>query len=268
MEQRTGEEQGQDLSHLLDCDLLEIVTNAESHEAETLDAVVREMETRNLVQECDNHPGQRGVNICRGCFVSICDVCRFPSPEGLSLCPACVEISASKEESASGVEVEVEASVPTTDPRVDGLKCSVHPDNDAVQLCQTCGSRVCKTCDFSITDSVHLCPTCASRPQTELSRSRRNRLIGSFALAALATLAFILIMGGAIFDEYLTEEEETILGGLMTITILVPTVVGLALGMGVKDKRLYNPATINIAIAWNAVLLSIFLLLSVVGNFM
>jgi hypothetical protein len=224
--------------------------------------VVLELEKRKLIQECSNHPGKEGQHLCRRCFAPICEICRFPGDEGLSFCPVCCQEEGAKNEG------QLRPDDSTQNPAVAGLKCSVHPDNDAAQLCQVCGARVCKTCDFFISHSVHLCPTCASRPNTELSKSRKNRLVGSYVLAGVATVAFAYFMSGMAFEEYMTEQEEEAVGYLMSLTVLLPSIIGVALSMGTKDKRLYNPPAITGAIIWNTLLLVIFVIMAILGNFM
>ena len=48
----------------------------------------------------------------------------------------------------------------------------------------------------------------------------------------------------------------------------VPAIVGVGLGLGAIERRLRNPLWVWVPVVWNGLLLSLFLLLSVVGAFM
>ena len=64
-----------------------------------------------------------------------------------------------------------------------------------------------------------------------------------------------------------TKEGEAALGYVFTLLVLVPALIGMALGFSAIDRRLANPLSIWIAAIWNLILIAIFLLMFVIGTF-
>jgi hypothetical protein len=115
---------------------------------------------------------------------------------------------------------------------------------------------------------IHVCPACATAPRTALSTRRKGLIIGAYVLAAVATFGMALVMSGALADMARTKEGETVLGLLFTFIVLIPAVIGMALGFSAIDRRLANPLSIWVAAIWNVIMVVAFLLLSLIGTFM
>lgn len=124
---------------------------------------------------------------------------------------------------------------------------------------------MCSTCDFTLPGGMHFCPTCATKPQTSLSRRRKQALIGSFALAIWTTLGMAALLGGAFSQMVQTKAGEQALGVALTLFVLVPSICGFALGLGAIDRRFANPPVLWAATIWNGIILAGFILLCVVG---
>ena len=127
---------------------------------------------------------------------------------------------------------------------------------------------MCTTCDFALPGGIHVCPACATAPQTVLSSRRKKLLIGSYALAVWSTLALAVLLSGALAEMGKTKEGEMALGLIFSVVVLVPSIIGTALGFSAKDRRLANPPQVWVAVVWNSVLLGAYLLLCVIGTFM
>jgi hypothetical protein len=124
---------------------------------------------------------------------------------------------------------------------------------------------MCATCDFALPGDLHLCPSCATNPQTELSPARRKARAWSFALAGWSTLGMAAIFAGAFAHAARDKASQDALGTLLTFGVLIPAIVGLSVGLGAKDRRLSNPASLKAAIVWNGVIIGAFLLLMIAG---
>ncbi len=90
-------------------------------------------------------------------------------------------------------------------------------------------------------------------------------LIGSFVLAVWCTLVMGALMGG-LFQNMVTDKaSENAFGYLITLILLIPSIIGLALGCSSMDRRLPNTIAMWIATVWNGLILAGFLLLMVIG---
>jgi uncharacterized BrkB/YihY/UPF0761 family membrane protein len=126
---------------------------------------------------------------------------------------------------------------------------------------------MCATCDFELPGGLHICPACAAAPKTTLSSRRKGLLIGSYALAVWSTLGMAVLFSGALADMVKTKEGAAMIGIVLSLFLLVPSIIGLALGFSAMDRRLVNGPAIWIAVVWNGIILAAFLLLSVIGTF-
>ncbi len=198
--------------------------------------------------KCARHPTVDAVHACRSCGTPICGVCGFPGPDGAQYCPVCVN------------------NPPKLPPAVPaGMFCVQHPQVPATQKCQSCGGFMCGTCDFLMPGGMHLCPTCATNPRQELGPKRKKMLIAGIALAVWGTLGFVLLMGGAVAGYAETEEAQAVIGALFSVGVFIPSLIGLGISIGMRDSRLHNPGVIWVPLVWNAVLVGLFLLLTVIG---
>lgn len=206
------------------------------------------------VQTCAKHPNVKTEMACARCGVSVCGTCGFPQADGTQMCPDCVALVRVGSGAASNVPA--------------GVNCTRHPDIQAVQYCRSCRAPVCGTCDFALPGGVHVCPDCVTKTNTGLSEKRKKSLNWAFALAVLSslgTVAFFIGAAGGAFDD---PDDAQVLGTLFSLFTFIPSLVGTALATSTLDRRLSNPASVWVAIIWNAIVLTIFILLSVAGLFM
>ncbi|HEX9048529.1 MAG TPA: hypothetical protein VF988_15985, partial [Verrucomicrobiae bacterium] len=209
---------------------------------------------------CAGHPNLPAVFVCRVCSALICDLCAFPQDDGSRLCPKCATVRSHEPVLRGGLSSVTLA--------VENRKCVQHPTVAAVQICHACGASMCATCDFLLPGNIHVCPTCATKPNTELSPKRKKMLIGSFALAVWCTLMAAALMGGVFRGFARNKADQEALGMLLMLLLLVPSIIGTALGVGARDRRLANTVAMWVAIVWNAVFLVGFILLMILGMFM
>ncbi len=218
---------------------------------------------------CAKHPEVEAEFACCRCGTPICNTCAFPTGDGQALCPDCAIRANSGPATAGVAELPpilsaIPAELPPVLPAIPpGAHCVQHPKAAAVQQCRACGAFVCATCDFSLPGNVHVCPACAAAPKSSLSPKRKKLLISSFALAVWSTLGMTALLAGVFAVRSQVQQEA--IGTLLMFFVLFPAVVGLGLGLGARDRRLANPPSIGIAIAWNALLAGSFILLRIIS---
>lgn len=142
-----------------------------------------------------------------------------------------------------------------------GKHCVQHPHLPATRQCQACGAFMCETCDFVLPGGMHLCPPCATKPQTELSGKRKANRGWSYGLAAFSTLSM-----GLSFASAAQGGDMNAIGLAFMLFVMVPAIIGLALGLGAIDRRLSNPMSLWLAAAWNGLIVGLVLLLSIIGT--
>ena len=222
---------------------------------------------------CVNHPEVPASARCAYCGVNVCPACDFlttpPETSNRTLnigwdmhaCPKCA-----KQSVAHGAPSTVRQAPHPVSPLPGGVMCTQHPEVNAVRRCGLCTATMCATCDFELPGFFHLCPACVSNPHTGLS-PRRKRMIGfAYALAAVATLIIGVLFSGALAGTVSTKEELEALYNVIGFLVFGSTVGGVALSFGAMDKRLGNPAVLWGAVIWNAMLLVVWVLLSIVGS--
>ena len=74
-----------------------------------------------------------------------------------------------------------------------------------------------------------------------------------------------LVFSGVLAGMASSKSEEELLGVLMMVFILVPSIIGTCLGFSAVDRRLSNPIALWIATIWNTIILGCFLLLILIG---
>jgi hypothetical protein len=122
---------------------------------------------------------------------------------------------------------------------------------------------VCQTCDFSFPGNIHLCPKCATEPQKGLKGKRKAYLIWSYILAGWSTLATIFFLGGGAAGMGEEAGAEGI-GLMMTFFMLIPAIIGMALGSSAMERR-SKPISVWVATLWNGLIVALFILLCIVG---
>lgn len=150
------------------------------------------------------------------------------------------------------------------------VACSNHPRVNADKECARCSTQICGTCAFTFPDNLILCPSCATaKPEMMTDKRRKGRLI-SFIMAGVATLAIVLLFSGVFagaFERMSDAEFELIVGWAFTLLTLVPSIIGFSFGIGALNKRRGNPISIIVPTVWNGILLGIWILLTIIGNF-
>lgn len=126
---------------------------------------------------------------------------------------------------------------------------------------------MCDTCKFDLPGGFVLCPHCATTPKTTLSPKRKKMLVASYALAVWCTIVMAAMFGGVFRGMAEDKAGEAAIGVLLSFLLLGPSIVGLALGIGVMDRRLNNTMAMWIAVAWNGLILGAFILLMIIGIF-
>lgn len=145
--------------------------------------------------------------------------------------------------------------------------CVQHTHLPATAQCKSCGAYMCDTCAFDAGGGIKICPTCAASPKTAMSPKRKKMLIGSFALAAWSTLIFFpLVLGAAALGQ--NEAAQEVLGAALIFLVLIPSIIGVALGVSSMERRMKTGIGTWIAISWNALILGGFLLMMIVGILM
>jgi hypothetical protein len=149
-------------------------------------------------------------------------------------------------------------------PVVIGQLCVRHSAVQAIQVCKVCGAAMCQTCDFVFPGNIHLCPTCATSPEKGLKGKRRTYLIWSYILAGWSTLASVFFLSGAAAEGMGSEADAEVLGIMMTFLLLIPALIGLALGCSAMERR-SKPVSVWVATIWNGIIVGLFILLCIIG---
>lgn len=137
--------------------------------------------------------------------------------------------------------------------------CAQHGDTPAERLCGRCRAAMCSTCEFTF-GTLHVCPDCVANPILPVSSRRRFLAKCAIALSAFATVIFALVMTRT------WELRESSAGVVFSAFILLPALVGTALGFSAMDKRLGNDALLWTALIWNLTLLGLLVLLCIIGT--
>lgn len=214
---------------------------------------------------CTQHPLVQAAFVCRVCAKPMCWTCAFREPDGSVLCPECFVHAGQVQPARPGPPRADGLETVATELAPPGGRCVQHPQVMATQRCKLCGAFMCGTCDFVLPGNIHLCPACAAKPRSGLSPKRKKLLIGAFALAIWATVGMTCLFCGLFAGLARSKADQEALGTVLMLFVLFPAVIGLGLGISVKDRRLTNPPSIWIAIIWNAIMVGSFLLLSIIG---
>ena len=123
---------------------------------------------------------------------------------------------------------------------------------------------MCHTCTFDLPGGIKICPACAVNPRITISPRRQKMLFASFALALWSTLMQSAVSAG-FFRNMVHDRSDLQLLGLMLIAFLVvPSAIGLSLGLGCLDRRYTITPAMWVATIWNGLILGGFLLLRIV----
>lgn len=149
-------------------------------------------------------------------------------------------------------------------PARPALLCQAHPDVPAVGRCFRCRRGICQTCAFKL-PMGHSCPDCISAAAEETKKKGKG---GAIASVVLGGLSFIFLVVGIFVAAAMAEnpKEAQAMGGCLMLVSLGVAIAGLILGFVSRDKSRGGSILGLVGIIVNAVVLAIFLLLTVVGN--
>jgi len=99
-----------------------------------------------------------------------------------------------------------------------------------------------------------------------LSAKRKRSVRWSLALAVWCTLGLAVLLCGALAEVADTQEELAVLGVVISLLVLTPSIIGTAVGVSALDRRLTNPASIWVAVIWNSLILGLLLILTIIGT--
>jgi hypothetical protein len=202
---------------------------------------------------CAQHPSVAAAYACGSCGAALCVTCDFPQSDGSHLCPNCAQRQA-----AVPPVLAVAAVLPS------GVRCAQHANLAATSQCRVCGAFMCQTCVFDLPGGIKVCPACATAAP-KLSPKRKKLLIGSFALAVWCTIVMAALFAGIFRGFIRNKEDQQLFGILLMFLLLVPSIIGFAMGLSSMDRRLSNSIAMWIATVWNGVILGSFILLIIVG---
>ncbi len=200
---------------------------------------------------CKRHPDMPAVAHCRQCRAAVCNTCDFAYADGSHLCPDC----------AAGPSTDTSGSViPTRE--LDSF-CVSHPDVLAVAECSQCGTPVCSTCVFTYPGNLHLCPSCATNPVTKMSKSRKMLALFSIALGMWSIVLTAAVFAGLL--QSMAEKGEDAFGVFLMLIVIIPSVIGIGLGVSAREKNRSNSGILWVGIISNAIVLCLWIFLIIVG---
>ena len=211
---------------------------------------------------CIHHPDLRAAFVCSLCGQPICSLCAFTRTDGSRVCPRCASSPGARAE--SGPRLAGRGDLPPR--QVHALKCVQHPNVSAVHVCRGCGAPMCATCEFVLPGDLRLCPRCVAAPPKRMSGKRKGLIIAAYVFAVWNTLGLAVLMSGLLRGLAASQGGAALIGLVFFCLLLIPSVVGAAIGFSCFDPRLRNPPSIWGAMIWNALLLLIYVALIAVGN--
>ena len=123
------------------------------------------------------------------------------------------------------------------------MKCSTHPDVDAVGVCVNCGRAVCSTCRTVVGGKTY-CPACATSFSDVVKRKPTAKPIAGGILGIIAgvlgsVLGIIFIAGGATTDYYWESVDWTAVGlGIALVVLGIAAIAGSSFAVTRKNFTL------------------------------
>ena len=177
---------------------------------------------------------------------------------------------------STGVSAPVEGSAPAILSQTElvslappGLMCYSHPGVSAAQYCSHCGVPMCKLCTFTTPNGTHLCPVCIAnptRPRVDVQKKYANAVMWSYALAILATIMSVVLYIFAVIAQQ-DKSMEAIMGLLVGIFLVLPTITGIGLAIVAMDKRSLYRIPAIISLIWNSIGILLLVILMIIGMF-
>lgn len=132
-----------------------------------------------------------------------------------------------------------------------GMRCVQHTHLQAINQCKSCGAFMCHTCTFDLPGNITVCPECATSPKTPYNASRKKNLIGSYVLAGWCTIMLVAISLGIFRNMGRDNASIMALNLLITVTLVVPSLVGLGMGVSTIARGIPTSIATWIVIVWN-----------------
>lgn len=148
---------------------------------------------------------------------------------------------------------------------ITGAFCISHPASPAVCYCQTCRAPVCATCVFVFPGGIQLCPACASNPRPQVS-PRRKRLVWWSVGLGIWCLLSLITMVVLVRQNPTNKADVDAIGTAFVFLTLLPSIIGVALGVATFDRRLSTPGIVWVGIISNGLVLLIWVLLMILGS--
>jgi hypothetical protein len=120
------------------------------------------------------------------------------------------------------------------------MKCSTHPDVDAVGVCVNCGKAVCPTCSTLIGGKTY-CPACAPSVSDVMKRKPTAKPVAGGILGITAgvlglVLGIILIAGGSATDDYWKSVDwSTVWLGIASVILGILAILGSSFAVSRKN---------------------------------
>jgi len=74
-----------------------------------------------------------------------------------------------------------------------------------------------------------------------------------------------LVLSGAFANSVTNQSDLEAFGMAVGYLVMIPALIGCALGFACLDKRLGNPPVVIVAAIWNTILLGLWLVMTVIG---
>jgi ribosomal protein L40E len=119
------------------------------------------------------------------------------------------------------------------------MKCSTHPDVDAVGVCVSCGRAVCSKCRTMVGGKTY-CPACAAGASEPVVRQQTAKPVAGGILGIIAGvlglfLGFLLIVGASATDYPWETADWTLVGlGIAEVVFGIVAIIGSSHAFGRK----------------------------------
>ena len=120
------------------------------------------------------------------------------------------------------------------------MKCAIHPDDEAVGVCATCGKAVCLTCRTTVDDKVY-CTVCTAKVYEITEEKRTSKpLIGGILGIIGGVIEFvggIILVSGGLGGDNVTESAHWSQVGFGQVLVIlgIIAVTGSSLAIGRKN---------------------------------
>lgn len=133
--------------------------------------------------------------------------------------------------------------------------CPQHPLLPPVAFCKTCGKGSCVTCDFFFPPNIHLCPVCVATAHTKLTPQRKKYMVTGYVMAAVASIAIVLLVSGALASLVTDPIVLLVLLAISAFLVAVPAAVGSGVAWAAYRPGGPNSIGVWISMIWNLLLL-------------